>query len=80
VAKRKLPEVLKATTWRRGERGGPDGPEYVRGREHFHTEAPRMARTMTPAAIRRLGEFAGIDADNGELILLLITACGDAQQ
>jgi hypothetical protein len=46
--------------WRPGQRGGPEGPEYVRGRGHFHTEALRMARAMTPAAIRRLGEFAGI--------------------
>jgi hypothetical protein len=70
MAKRKLPEVLKATMWRPGQRGGPEGPEYVRGRGHFHTEALRMARTMTPAAIRRLGEFAGMNPDTGGLIPL----------
>src|SRR5215472_8188557 len=70
ISKRKLPEVLKATMWRPGQRGGPDGPEYVRGRGHFHSEALRMARAMTPAAIRRLGEFAGINPDTGALIPL----------
>jgi hypothetical protein len=67
---RKLPQVLKATMWQPGQRGGPDGPEYVRGRGHFHSEALRMARAMTPAAIRRLGEFAGINPDTGALIPL----------
>jgi hypothetical protein len=67
---RRLPEVLKATMWQPGQRGGPDGPEYVRGRGHFHSEALRMARAMTPAAIRRLGEFAGINPDTGSLIPL----------
>jgi hypothetical protein len=56
--------------WKPGQRGGPEGPEYVRGRGHFHSEALRMARVMTPAAIRRVGEFAGIDPDTGELIPL----------
>jgi hypothetical protein len=65
--------VLKPTVFKPGHRYFPPkerDPEYVPGRGHFHSEALRMARTMTPAAIRRLGEFAGIDADTGELIPL----------
>ena len=56
--------------WKPGQSGGGTSPEYVRGRGHFHSEALRMARAMTPAAIRRLGEFAGINPDTGELIPL----------
>jgi hypothetical protein len=73
TAKRKLPDVLKPTVFKPGHRYFPPkerDPEYVPGRGHFHSEALRMARMMTPAAIRRLGEFAGIDADTGELIPL----------
>jgi hypothetical protein len=73
MTKRKLPEVLKPTVFKPGHRYFPRkerDPEYVPGRGHFHSEALRMARAMTPAAIRRLGEFAGINPDTGELIPL----------
>jgi hypothetical protein len=62
---RVLPPAMIAAQFKPGQSGNPNG------RGHFHAQALRMARDMTPAAIRRLGELGGLlPGPDGEWIPL----------
>jgi hypothetical protein len=55
-----------APLWQKGQSGNPGG------KSGFYHEATRLARELTPAAVRRLGELAGLYPDpvSGEWIPL----------
>jgi len=55
-----------APLWQKGQSGNPSG------KSGFYHEAMKLARELTPAAVRRLGELAGLYPDEitGEWIPL----------